>query len=75
MRHQKPNQTIKQELKRRGISQVQAALDLEIPRTTLNLIANGWQVPANETRAKIANYLNRSVEELFSLKASRIPPR
>ena len=65
MTHRKPNQTIKQELKRCGISQLQAALDLGIPRARFNLIANGWESPGAEIRIKISEYLGLPKERLF----------
>ena len=68
MTHRKPKQTIKQELKKRGITQVQAALDLSIPRGRFNLIANGWEFPGPEFRARIAEYLSLPESELFDTR-------
>jgi DNA-binding XRE family transcriptional regulator len=64
--HRKPNETIKKELKKRGISQIQAAFDLSLHRSDFCLIANGYLIPKPETCAKIAKYLGLPEETLFN---------
>ena len=61
-KHKTPNQTIKNELIRQGISQLQASYDLGIHR-----VANGWQIPSPEKRARISGYLGLPEAELFNL--------
>ena len=65
IQHKKPNQTIKDELKKRHISQVQAAFDLDINRIAFNQIANGWDIPGPVTRIKICEYLDKPESVLF----------
>jgi len=66
IKHRKPNDSIKQELKRLGISQTQAAFDLRINKVMFNTIANGWQVPGSDIRKRISEYLGMSEHDLFS---------
>lgn len=69
MTHRTPNKTIKVELERRKIRQVQAALDLKIPASRFNLIANGFERPGPKTRKKIADYLQLPESRVFDLSA------
>lgn len=64
--HRKPNDTIKQELKKRGISQTQASFDLGIRRIRFNTIANGWEIPGPAIRQRISSYLDIPENLLFS---------
>ena len=63
--HRKPNDIIKKELKKQGLSQVRVAFDLGLHRSDFCLIANGYLVPKPETRSKIATYLGISEKQLF----------
>jgi transcriptional regulator with XRE-family HTH domain len=65
MEHKTPSENIKRELIRRGITQTQAAFDLNIERSMFNGIAKGWRVPKPAIRAKIAEYLGMAETELF----------
>ena len=64
--HRKPNNIIKKEIEKRGITQVQAAFDLGLHRSDFCLIANGYLTPKPETRASISTYLGVLEEVLFS---------
>ena len=64
-KHRKPNNIIKQEVKKRGITQVQAAFDLGLHRSDFCLIANGYLIPKPETRAIIVKYLGLPEDVLF----------
>lgn len=64
--HCKPNDIIKKELRKRGITQIQAAFDLGLHQSDFCLIANGYLIPKPETRAKVATYLGLPEEVLFS---------
>jgi len=64
--HRKPNNIIKKEVEKSGITQVQAAFDLGLHRSDFCLIANGYLIPKPETRARISAYLGLSEEVLFS---------
>lgn len=63
--HRVPNKSIKEALQAKGISQVQAAFDLEINRVAFNYIANGWEIPGPVTRIKICHYLDLPERALF----------
>lgn len=65
IQHKTPNQNIKIELKKRGISQTQCAFDLGLNRVKFNVICNGWDIPKPATRAKIAGYFGMAETELF----------
>ena len=65
--HKTRNQTIKTELKRLNISQLQAAYDLGMDRVKFNLCCNGWELPTPEKRAAIAEYLGMPEAELFTI--------
>ena len=65
--HKPRNQTIKHELRRQGISQLQAAYDLGMDRVKFNLCCNGWELPTPEKRAAIAEYLGMPEAELFTI--------
>jgi len=65
-KHKKPDDRIKKELQTRSISQVQMALDLNLERSRVNLIANGWVVPGPAVRQTISGYLGIPETELFS---------
>lgn len=58
------NLTPKQMLQERGITQVKVAFDLDVDRSVLNLVVNGWQPPTPELREKLSVYLNVEPEEL-----------
>ena len=64
--HKTPNQTIKNELKKQGITQTQASYDLGIHRVEFNHIANGWTIPTAEKRARISGYLELPESALFN---------
>lgn len=63
--HRKPDNIIKKEVEKRGITQVQAAFDLGLHRSDFCLIANGYLIPKSDTRVKIAKYLGLSEDILF----------
>jgi len=65
IQHRKPNQTIKKELQKRGITQTQAAFDMEINRIKFNTYANGWDIPGPAFRKKISEYLEMPESALF----------
>ena len=68
MTHRKPKQILKEVLLQKGVTQVQAAFDLGIPRTRFNLIANGWECPSPEIRKKISRYIGRPEHEIFDIR-------
>lgn len=66
-KHKTPNQTIKDELIKQDISQLQASYDLGIHRVEFNHIANGWVIPTPEKRSRISGYLGLPETDLFNL--------
>lgn len=64
-KHRKPNDIIKKELRKQGVTQVQAAFDLNLNRATFCLICGGYMTPRQDTRAEIAKYLGLPEKVLF----------
>ena len=60
------NNIIKKEIEKRGITQVQAAFDLDLHRSDFCLIANGYLIPKPEIRANIVEYLGLPEDVLFN---------
>lgn len=50
---------------KRGISQKQLALELGVKPSTICMIENGDNMPSLELAYKIANYFDKSIEEIF----------
>ena len=53
---------------KKGLSQTKVAKDLGIPLTTYNAYETGQNIPRDETKIKIAEYYNRSVQFIFYAK-------
>jgi DNA-binding XRE family transcriptional regulator len=59
------NFRLKAALAKKSISQVQAAHDLGLNRTFLNLIVNGWENPKGEIKDRICEYLGLQKGDLW----------
>lgn len=57
---------LKIEIIQKGVPQVRVAKKLGIHPSRLSGIVNGWARPTEEQMQKIAEYLGRTVEEVFS---------
>lgn len=53
---------------RKGISQQEIAKKLDISDATVSRIANGWKVPDEELKTKLAGLLGQRVEYLWPPK-------
>lgn len=47
------------------ITRIQAAKDLEISKSTLQMYENGKRVPKDEIKLKIADYYDSNVQDIF----------
>lgn len=65
IQNRKTNDSIKTELRKRGISLNQCAFDLSLDRVAFNIWANGWELPKPATRKKIADYFSMAETDLF----------
>jgi DNA-binding XRE family transcriptional regulator len=50
---------------RKKITRIQAAKDLEISKSTLQMYENGKRVPKDEIKLKIADYYDSNVQDIF----------
>jgi len=63
--HKQPKREIKIKLNELGISQAQAALDLDVSRPYFNAVCQGWDRPGPDLRRRIAEYLGMPEKDLF----------
>lgn len=60
-----PNFELRKALWKKGIKQVDMALDIEVDPSRISKIINGRERPTDEIKKAIADYLEMSLEELF----------
>ncbi len=65
MRHRKRNPIIREILISRGITQCQAAFDMNRPRCRVSLESNGYVVPGPDIRRQWSDYLGLPQRVLF----------
>ena len=56
---------LRKERSERGMSMSVAAAAIGITKPALSNYENGWRVPRDEEKIKIARYYEKSVEDLF----------
>lgn len=49
----------------KNITRIQAAKDLDISKSTLQMYENGKRVPKDEIKLKIADYYDSNVQDIF----------
>ncbi len=59
---------IKVERAKKGVTQAELALQVNVSRQTINAIELGKYNPSTELALRMAKYFNCSVEDLFSLE-------
>ena len=60
-----PNIELKVALIKRGIKQIDLALDIKVDSSRISKIINGREQPTPEIKRDIAKYLGMEIEELF----------
>ncbi len=65
MRHRKRNAIILEILRSRGITQVQAAFDMDRPRCRVSIEARGYVIPGPDIRRRWSDYLGLPQSVLF----------
>ncbi len=66
--------TLKEHRTQAGLTQAQLAERVEVSRKTINTVENGVFVPSTVLALKLSHALGVSVEALFRLSETRIPP-
>lgn len=61
-----PNLTLKTALWKKGLKQIDMALDMGIDPSRLSKIINGREMPTNEIKKNISNYLDIEINKLFT---------
>jgi len=59
------NLKLKMKILESGKPQIALAREMKIPEPYLSKIVNGWLIPKNEIKDKIAQALNCQIEEIF----------